>query len=319
MTDNSTGDGHHEAANPDADPGGPRAGETRLVLVTGLSGSGKSIAANALEDLGYYCVDNLPVSLLRLFLSDLATHAGEHKRIAIVTDVRSPGFEDARDELVDELERLASEESVVTTLVFLEASEETLVRRYSETRRSHPLGADVDRPVVDGIRREIDLLTPLRDRADRIFDTSDWSVHDMRKAVFREVGEHGDEAGHLVVSLVSFGFKHGPPAGADLMFDVRFLPNPYFIPGLREQTGKDAGVRQFLDDQDAFGEFLGRLEEMLLFLLPRYRAENRRYLTVAIGCTGGRHRSVASTEEIARRLEAAGWPARLSHRDVVKR
>lgn len=290
-----------------------------LVLVTGLSGSGKSVAANALEDLGYYCVDNLPVSLLRIFLTELEVHAGRQRRIAIVADVRSPGFADATTELLDELGRLEDEGRARTTLLFLEASEETLVRRYSETRRSHPLGAAGDRPVVDGIRRERELLDPVRARADRIFDTDDWSVHDMRKAIFRELGDDGDEAGHLVVSLVSFGFKHGPPVGADLMIDVRFLPNPYFIPGLREQTGRDPEVRELIQGHEDFGQLADRLEDLLLFLLPRYRAENRRYLTLAIGCTGGRHRSVTTTEHLAGRLKAAGWTVRASHRDVERR
>ncbi|MCG8458210.1 MAG: RNase adapter RapZ [Holophagales bacterium] len=286
----------------------------KLVLVTGLSGSGKSIAVNALEDLGYYCLDNLPLSLLRVFLGDLDRHALGRRRIAVVTDVRSPGFAESIPELLGDLETSPTD----SLLVYLEASEETLVRRYSETRRSHPMG-EGDRPVVDGIRRERRLFEPIRERADRIFDTSDWSVHDMRKAIFRELGEDGDAAGPLVVSLVSFGFKHGPPAGADLMIDVRFLANPHFIPGLREQTGKDTGVIEFLDREADFAELLGRLEDLLFFLLPRYRAENRRYLTLAVGCTGGRHRSVATVEQLAARLADSGWSVRTSHRDIGRR
>lgn len=283
----------------------------RLVLVTGLSGSGKSIAANAFEDLGYYCVDNLPLSLLRLFLADPESHAGGQSRIAVVTDVRSPGFADSVQDLVDDIEK-SGFDSVV---LYLEASEDVLVRRYSETRRSHPIG-EGDRPVVDGIRREREILGPMRDAADLVFDTTDWSVHDMRKAIFRELGGDADGGGHLVVSIVSFGFKHGPPAGADLMIDVRFLANPHFVPNLRPQTGKDAGVQEYLDREADFGETVERLEDLLLFLLPRYRAENRRYLTLAVGCTGGRHRSVATAERVARNLAERGWETRLSHRDI---
>lgn len=283
----------------------------RLVLVTGLSGSGKSIAANAFEDLGYYCVDNLPLTLLRVFIADPTSHVRDHRRIAVVTDVRSPGFAESVPAVLQDLKS----SDVDSVVIYLEASEEVLVRRYSETRRSHPIG-DGDRPVVDGIRREREILAPMREAADLVLDTTRWSVHDMRKTIFRELGENGDECGHLVLSLVSFGFKHGPPAGVDLMIDVRFLSNPYFVQGLREQTGRDPEVQDFLDQQDDFAELLDRLEGLLLFLLPRYRAENRRYLTLGIGCTGGRHRSVATAERLNRRLAAKGWPSRLSHRDA---
>lgn len=302
-----------------ADPSGTGDGDglaeekARLVLVTGLSGSGKSVAANAFEDLGYYCVDNLPLSLLRLFLADPESHAGGHRRIAVVTDVRSPGFAGSVQDLLDDIRK----SSLDHVLLYLEASEDVLVRRYSETRRSHPIG-EGDRPVVDGIRRERELLAPIRDAADLVLDTTGWSVHDMRKAIFRELGGQDDEGGHLVVSVVSFGFKHGPPAGADLMIDVRFLANPHFVPGLREQTGRDDGVQKFLDEEADFSETVDRLESLLLFLLPRYRAENRRYLTLAVGCTGGRHRSVATAERVSKRLATQGWNTRVSHRDIER-
>lgn len=286
---------------------------TRLVLVTGLSGSGKSVAANAFEDLGFYCVDNLPMGLLRLVLADPQAHLGDCCEIAVVADLRSPGFAEAVPEILEEIDR----ERFDFVLVFLEATEAALLRRYSETRRSHPLG-EGDRPVPEGIRREKELLAPLRARADLIFDTSDWTVHDMRRAVTREFGPEGGSGAPLVVSLMSFGFKHGAPAGVDLMLDVRFLANPHFHPGLREQTGKDAEVREFLEAEEDYRELVDRLEDLLLFLLPRYVRENRRYLTVGIGCTGGRHRSVAVVETLGRRLETAGWPARSSHRDLAR-
>lgn len=287
---------------------------TRLVLVTGLSGSGKSVAANAFEDLGFYCVDNLPVGLLRLILADPQAHLGAVRQIAVVADLRSPGFAEAVPGLLAEIDR----DRFDFVLLFLEASDAALLRRYSETRRSHPMG-EGDRPVPEGIRREKELLAPLRAEADLLFDTSDWSVHDMRRAVTREFGPEVDGSAPLTVSILSFGFKHGPPAGADLQFDVRFLANPYFHPGLREQTGRDDEVVAFLEASDDFGELLARVEDLLLFLLPRYVRENRRYLTVAIGCTGGRHRSVASVEAIAERLDTAGWSVRVSHRDLERR
>lgn len=284
----------------------------KLVLITGLSGSGKSVAANAFEDLGYFVVDNLPLTLLREYFADPEKHTPGEDEIAVVTDVRAPRFADVMPELVQDLDR----DRFDVVVVYLEASDEALTRRYSETRRSHPMG-EGDRPVIEGIRAERRLLAPLRDAADLVFDTSDWSVHDMRRAVYREFSADGT-AGRLVVSIVSFGFKHGSPGGSDLVFDVRFLQNPHFVPGLREQTGRDAGVREFLEEQDAYGELLDRLEDFLLFLLPGYRAENRRYLSVAIGCTGGRHRSVATAEELGRRLADAGWAVRVSHRDVER-
>jgi UPF0042 nucleotide-binding protein len=171
-----------------------------------------------------------------------------------------------------------------------------------------------DRPVIEGIRAEREMLAPLRDAADLVFETSDWSVHEMRRAVHREFSADG-VGPSLVVSLLSFGFKHGLPAGSDLVFDVRFLSNPHFVPGLREMTGRDAEVKTFLESLGDYGELLDRLEGLLLFLLPRYRHENRRYLSVAVGCTGGKHRSVAVAEELTRRLHGAGWKVRLAHRE----
>lgn len=287
-------------------------GRFRVVLITGLSGSGKSIAANAFEDLGYYCLDNLPFTLLRQLLREPEVHAGERQQIAVVTDVRSPGFAQAMPDLLDSIDR----SRVDLLVVYLETAESVLVRRYSETRRSHPMGAG-ERPVLDGIRQETEVLKPWRAAADLIFDTTDWSVHDMKRAIHRQFGD-AEVGASLIVSVVSFGFKHGPPAGADLMLDVRFLDNPYFIPGLREKTGQDQEIRDFLGGLDDYQALLGRLEDLLDFLLPRYQRENRRYLTVAIGCTGGRHRSVATAEHLFRHLKDADWSVRLSHRDVER-
>ncbi|MEM9553241.1 MAG: RNase adapter RapZ [Acidobacteriota bacterium] len=292
-------------------------GETdpiQVVLITGLSGSGKTVAANALEDLGWFRLDNLPIELLRSFLAAPSDHVGDDVgKIAVVGDARTPGFAGSMPRLLRELHG----GPLAVQVLFLEASDDVLQRRYSETRRSHPMGRG-DRPVIDGIRHERSLLEPVRDAADLIFDTTDWSVHDMRNAVHARFGDDPEGYGPLVVSLVSFGFKHGVPVGADLVFDVRFLANPHFIPGLRELTGMDAPVQEFLHCEDDFHALLERLDDLMLFLLPRYRHENRRYLTVAIGCTGGRHRSVATVVELAQRLEAAGWPVRISHRDSAR-
>jgi UPF0042 nucleotide-binding protein len=284
----------------------------RLVLITGLSGSGKSVVAKCFEDLGYYTVDNLPLPLLRRFLYDPLEHVRGVDRIAVVTDVRAPGFAEEFPRLLGEMDQ----DDVEVTLLFLESSDEVLVRRFSETRRPHPLA--IDRPVSEGIRRERELLAPLRERADMVFDSSQWSVHEIRNQVYREFARDPGEEPGMVLSLVSFGFKHGIPQGTDLLFDVRYLSNPHFVPGLREQTGRDPEVLEYLRQQPDFEEIVERLTDLLVHLLPRYRRENRSYLSVAVGCTGGRHRSVAVCERLKSTLEERGWPARLIHRDLAR-
>ena len=242
----------------------------------------------------YYTVDNLPLPLLRQFLDNPLELVRGHDRIAVVTDVRAPGF---AERVPAPVRRDRPRADRRPTLLFLEASDEVLVRRFSETRRPHPLAPD--QPVIEGIQRERELLgraaRPGRHgvRHQRLVDPRDPQpgLPRVRHAI------PGEEPG-MVVSLVSFGFKHGIPYGTDLLFDVRFLPNPHFVPGLREQTGQDAGVRDYLDRQPDFAELVGRLTDLLAYLLPRYRRENRSYLSVAIGCTGGRHRSVAVAERL---------------------
>jgi UPF0042 nucleotide-binding protein len=288
------------------------AAKARLVIITGLSGSGKSVVAKSFEDLSYYTVDNLPLPLLRTFLDNPLDLVRGHDRIAVVTDVRAPGFADEFPRLFAEIDR----ERVEPTLLFLETSDEVLVRRFSETRRPHPLAPD--RPVIEGIQRERDLLAELRSRADMVFDTSQWSIHEIRSQVYREFATNPGEEPGMVVSLVSFGFKYGIPYGTDLLFDVRFLPNPHFVPGLREKTGQNTEVMAYLDQQPDFEELIERLTDLLAYLLPRYRRENRSYLSVAIGCTGGRHRSVAICERLKGALDEKGWPARLIHRDITR-
>ncbi len=289
------------------------ADKQQLVLITGLSGSGKSVVARCLEDLGYFTVDNLPLPLLRELLSRPRELACGHERIAVVADLRAPGFAADFPALIAELD--GSGACIRPTVLFLDANDEVLVRRFSETRRPHPLAAD--QQAIDGIRRERELLAGVRPRADMVLDTSRWSIHETRDQIYRAFAAAGAEP-EMVITLTSFGFKHGVPVDADLLFDVRFLANPYFEPELREQTGKDAPVLAYLDRQGDFGEVIARLADLLGFLLPRYRCENRSYLNVAIGCTGGRHRSVAVCERLRERLETAGWPARLNHRDVAR-
>jgi UPF0042 nucleotide-binding protein len=282
------------------------------VLITGLSGSGKSSVAKCFEDLGYHTVDNLPLPLLREFLRRPLELVEGNDRIAVVTDVRAPRFAEELPRLIAEIDSARLE----PTVLFLEASDPSLVRRFSETRRPHPLAAD--RPLLEGIARERELLGDLRGRADMILDTSEWSIHEIRNQIYRDFSEGAAEGPGMVVSLVSFGFKHGTPYGADLLFDVRFLPNPHFVPGLRDLTGRDAPVQEFLEDQAEFGEILDRLADLLRYLLPRYRRENRSYVSIAVGCTGGHHRSVAVCEALSERLDDAGWQVRVVHRDLAR-
>lgn len=292
---------------------GPRSdgpATSRLVLITGLSGSGKSTAAKSFEDLGYYLVDNLPLSLMEVFLRSPHDFAGDRDHIAVVADVRSPGFTEGFPRLLEEIDA-----DVQRLVVFFEASDEALLRRFSETRRPHPLAAE--RPLRDGIRLERELLTEVRARADLVIDTSDLSVHELKGRIFREFADRSGVPG-MVVSLISFGYKHGIPKGTDLLFDVRFLPNPYFVPELRNHTGRDESVRGYLERQEEFGQLAERLQDYLLFVLPRYRRENRSYLTVAIGCTGGHHRSVAMAEKLREHLSAEGWSVQITHRDLER-
>jgi len=284
--------------------------KARLVLVTGMSGSGKSVVANAFEDLGFHTVDNLPLPLLEQFLERPREMVpGGDGRVAVVADLRVPGFAEEFPALQRKLDHTKVEFSVL----FLDAADEVLVRRFSETRRPHPLAPDSS--VMEGIRLERERMQELRTSAETVFDTGEWTVHDLRKAVYDQFAGMPGEVPAMVVNVVTFGFKRGVPPGADLVFDVRFLDNPHFEPGLREQTGRDPEVREFLEELPEYRENLDRLTDLLLWLLPKYRREHRSYFTIAIGCTGGRHRSVASGEALKRRLGEAGWPVRLTHRD----
>ena len=283
----------------------------RFVVVTGLSGAGKSQAIRALEDLGYFCVDNLPTQLIPMLAALARRESTGLQKVAIVADVREGSF---LREFPRVWKQLQETPGLDPRLIFLEANHETLVRRFSETRRPHPLA--LDRPVVEGIRAERRKMKRIRALADQIVDTTNLTVHQLREQF---LGMAGGRTGRqrLLVTIVSFGFKHGVPLDADLMFDVRFLPNPHFVERLRPLTGRDAKVVRFLEQQAITGEFIERLRDLLVFLVPLYLREGKTYLTIAIGCTGGRHRSVMVAETLAPALQALkGVRVRVRHRDV---
>jgi UPF0042 nucleotide-binding protein len=285
---------------------------SRFVVLTGLSGSGKSQAIRALEDLGYFCVDNLPVTLLPM-LAELTLRAGtEISRAAVVVDVREGKM---LQEFPGIYRRLKARKSLNPVLIFLESAERTLVRRFSETRRPHPLAPD--RSAIEGIREERDAMRGIRKLADHVVDTSEMTVHELRH-VFTGVAAGTTPGAQLVVTILSFGFKHGIPVDSDLLFDVRFLPNPHFVPALRPHTGRDKEVMRYLDRSQATHQFLKHTLNLLKFLVPQYVSEGKTYLTVGIGCTGGRHRSVAIAEALKRGLSGIpGVRLRVKHRDIA--
>jgi UPF0042 nucleotide-binding protein len=287
----------------------PTSEPRQLVILTGLSGSGKSTILKAFEDLGFYCVDNLPVELIPTF-SDLNMSAGgEIQRAALLVDARE-GEQLAK--LPALFRQLRKEYSA--TLVFIEASEEALLRRFSETRRPHPLGRDL--PVREGLRRERELMESIRKLADVVIDTTKFNVHELRDFITERFKSAGRKP--LLVSLVSFGYRFGIPSDADLVFDVRFLPNPHFVPRLRRLSGKHPRVARYIRSFPQTGEFLRRIEGLLAYLIPHYIREGKSYLTIAIGCTGGRHRSVALAEAVRRALARRGYTAQVLHRDIQK-
>lgn len=285
---------------------------SRFIVLTGLSGSGKSQAIRALEDLGYFCVDNLPITLIPT-LAELTLRAGtEITKAAVVVDVREGLLLDRFPRIYQELRRMRN---LNPKLIFLEATDAALVRRFSETRRPHPLAPD--RSVAEGIRDERARLRPIRRLADQILDTSAMTVHDLRQA-FLGVTRDGAPHSGLVITVLSFGFKHGIPVDSDLLFDVRFLPNPHFVPALRQYTGRDEEVVRFMNRSEATGEFLARTTHLLEFLVPQYVSEGKSYLTIGIGCTGGRHRSVAMAEALKKRLgKLDDVRVRVKHRDIT--
>jgi UPF0042 nucleotide-binding protein len=282
----------------------------QFVIVTGLSGSGKTHAIRALEDLGYFCVDNLPSQLIPTFAQIVNRGDAGLERVAIVVDVRESGF---LKEFPKVYRRLKAMPGVEPRLIFLEASHSVLVRRFSETRRPHPLAPD--RSVAEGIDEESRKLSTIRSLADLIIDTSSLTVHELRQ-MFVRMSKDERPRSEMVVNLVSFGFKHGPPLDADLVFDVRCLPNPHFVDRLRPLTGRDATVVRFMRRHAVTREFIDRLTAFLTFALPQYVQEGKSYLTVAIGCTGGQHRSVMVAEALKTSLAGAkNVRLRVTHRD----
>jgi len=281
----------------------------RIVVVTGLSGSGRSAALKAFEDMGFYCVDNLPLSLLPAF-AEYSERAEDAFRSAIGIDVREKGFTVQFPALYGDLKACGRP----LEMLFLDASDQTLVRRFSETRRPHPLARGTT-PLIDGIRNERSALTEVRKLADRILDTTDYTVHDLRQAVVRHYSE-GDAGRPMMITIVTFGYKFGAPYDLDLMMDLRFLPNPHFVPELKTSTGEDPRVREYVMASKDSVEFLDRLVAFLEFLLPRYNSEGKSYLTIGFGCTGGKHRSVTIALLVAEHLRKHGYDVNVKHRDI---
>ncbi len=282
-------------------------GTGQLVILTGLSGSGKSTVLKTFEDLGFYCVDNLPVDLIPTFSELHVYGSGEVERAALLVDAREG----------EQLKRLPAiyrklRREHPANLVFIEACDEALLRRFSETRRPHPLGHD--RPVREGLRRERQMMAPIRKLANVVIDTSNFNVHELRQFITERF--KNPDRRPLLVSLVSFGYRFGIPGDADLVFDVRFLPNPHFVPQLRRYSGKDGRVARYMRSFPQTGEFLRRIEGLLTYLIPHYIREGKSYLTIAFGCTGGRHRSVMMAEVIRRALGRHGYTTKVVHRDL---
>ena len=307
------------------------AGGPEFAIVAGLSGAGRSTAANALEDLGWFVIDNLPPHLIGDVADMVAQPRARLRRVALVAGTR-----EYREDLVTAIEQLR-ERNAAVRVVYLDAPTEVLVRRYDDTRRRHPLHtgdlpavADAEAgaaappnaepvadSVIDAIELERELLADVRDMADVVIDTGDLNVHELRDRVYDEFGATGDELG-MRTAVMSFGYKHGVPREADLVFDCRFLPNPHWVPELRPYTGLHRGVRDWVLGQGATAAFLEHLMPMLESLLPSYRSEGKSYLTIALGCTGGRHRSVAIAEEVTRLLVERGYDLHCRHRDIAR-
>ena len=288
----------------------PPGRDLEIVMITGLSGSGKTLAVRTFEDLGYFCVDNLPVTLIPVFADLVARSRSDVRRVALVVDVREGTF---LGEFPAIFRSLRASPGHRVSLIFFESDDDTLIRRFSETRRPHPLAAGGG--LEDGIRREREALKPLRELADLIIDSSRFNVHELRRYI---QANYAPQPGRqqLVIAVVSFGYKHGIPSEADLLFDTRFLPNPHFEEALRPQTGLDRDVAGYLEAVPDYDAFRSRIVDMLLFLIPHYIREGKSYLTVAIGCTGGRHRSVAMAEAVGAALRGQGYAVNASHRDL---
>jgi UPF0042 nucleotide-binding protein len=281
----------------------------QLVILTGLSGSGKSTVLKAFEDMGFYCVDNMPVELIPIFAELHAAGEGDFSRAALLVDAREGA---QLQKLPGLLMHLRKDHPI--SLVFIEAHDDALLRRYSETRRPHPLGKDYS--VRESLLHERDLMAPIRKLADVVIDSTQFNVHELRNFITRRF--KSPDRHPMLISVVSFGYKYGVPVDADLIFDVRFLPNPHFVPALRKFTGRDTKVRSFIRSFPQTGEFLRRMESLLAYLMPHYIEEGKSYLTIAFGCTGGKHRSVMLAEEIKKALEKRKYATKVFHRDIDK-
>src|SRR5437867_7310191 len=282
-----------------------------FIILTGLSGSGKGTFLRALEDRGFFCVDNLPLGLLSKFYELILKSESESAKAAMVIDVREGQTLSEFPAVYDELKK---DQALQMSLWFLEASDAVLIRRFSETRRPHPL--DPNRPVLEAIALERELLAPIRAMADHVLETSQFTIHELRQRAVQLFEEQ--EAQHLLVSLVSFGFKYGVPIDSDLVFDVRFLPNPNFVPELKPYTGADREVVDYMNSQEATHEFIDHVHTFIDFLLPQYEKEGKSYVTISIGCTGGRHRSVFIANAIAKHVADRNYRVKVSHRDAEK-
>jgi UPF0042 nucleotide-binding protein len=281
-----------------------------VTIVTGMSGAGRSEAADVLEDLGFFVIDNLPPALITK-VAELGRGVEETQRFALVIDVRAGEFVEVLQSALAELRTMGAR----TRVLFLDAADDVLVRRYEATRRKHPLGAE--ERVSDGIVRERQLLEELKGQADVVLDTSELNVHELRDRL-RVLFDAEQMAGTLQTSVVSFGYKHGLPIDVDLVFDCRFLPNPHWVDDLRPLTGNDPAVRNYVLTQPDAGRFLDELERLFALLLPAYVKEGKAYLSIGVGCTGGRHRSVVIAQELADRLGQLGFTSRVHHRDVER-
>jgi len=284
--------------------------KTELVIITGLSGSGKGTVLKALEDLGYYSVDNLPIELIPKF-AELTKNASTIRRAALVVDIREGTALEKFPAMFKRIRR-----QVPTRLVFLDADDAALLRRFSETRRPHPLGTG--QSVAASIRRERERLKPIRALAQPIINTSQFNVHELRETIHSTFGGQRPGPSGILVHVTSFGFRHGVPADSDLVFDVRFLPNPNYIPAFKKLTGKNPSVARYIRSFPQTQEFIERISDLLVYLLPHYIPEGKSYLTIAFGCTGGQHRSVMIAEEVGKHLRRAGYRVKIVHRDSPK-
>jgi UPF0042 nucleotide-binding protein len=280
--------------------------QPELVIITGMSGSGKASVLKAFEDLGYYCVDNLPVELIPRF-AELALQSRDIRRTALVVDVREGSKLEKLPGILQSVRQM-----IATKVVFLEASDSVLLRRFSETRRPHPLGTDA--PVKSALKQERRHLSKIRSLADYVIDTSKFNVHELRALINERFHEKSQEKS-ILVSCVSFGFRQGVPEDSDLVFDVRFLPNPHFVPEFRPLTGRDPRVARYIRSFPQTREFISRISHLLVYLLPHYIHEGKSYLTISFGCTGGQHRSVMMAEEVGKHLRKAGYRVKIAHRD----